>query len=47
MQVRCLEEIRDRFDLPLLQFTIAREEITGLENLRAAAAHLGAEYINA
>ncbi len=37
MQMRYLREIRDRFNLPVLQFPMMQEEIKGLGLLKKAA----------
>ncbi len=40
MQLRYLQEIKDRFNLPVLQFPLMQEEIKGLSRLKTAAASL-------
>lgn len=40
MQLKYLEEIRERFNLPVLQLPLLQEEIKGLNRLKAAAASL-------
>jgi arsenite-transporting ATPase len=40
MQLKYLQEIKDRFNLPVLQFPLMQEEIKGLNLLKAAAANL-------
>jgi arsenite/tail-anchored protein-transporting ATPase len=40
MQLKYLQEIKDEFNLPVLQFSLMREEIKGLSRLKAAAANL-------
>lgn len=40
MQMKYLEEIKDRFNLPVLQFSLMQEEIKGLDRLKAATASL-------
>ena len=40
MQMKYLRDIRERFDLPVLQFPMMQEEISGLERLKQAAAFI-------
>lgn len=40
MQLKYLEEIKVRFNLPMLQFPLMQEEIKGLSRLKAAAESL-------
>ena len=40
MQIRYLKEIRDRFNLPMLQFPMLQEEIKGLGQLKQALINL-------
>lgn len=40
MQVKYLLEMKDRFNLPVLQFPLMQEEINGLNRLKAASASL-------
>jgi arsenite/tail-anchored protein-transporting ATPase len=40
MQMKYLQEIKERFGLPMLQFPLMQEEIKGLNRLKAAAAIL-------
>ncbi len=40
MQMKYLEEIKERFGLPVLQFPLMQEEIKGLTRLKTAAANL-------
>lgn len=40
MQIRYLKEIRDRFNLPMLQFSMLQEEIKGLGQLKHAIVNL-------
>jgi len=40
MQLRYLKEIKERFNLPVLQFPLMQEEIKGLESLKTASAVL-------
>jgi len=40
MQLRYLQEIKDRFNLPVLQFPLMQEEIKGLHRMNIAATNL-------
>ena len=40
MQLKYLQEIKDRFNLPVLQFPLMQEEIKGLNRLNVAASNL-------
>jgi arsenite-transporting ATPase len=40
MQIKYLQEIKERFGLPMLQFPLMQVEIKGLNRLEAAAAIL-------
>jgi len=40
MQIKYLQEIKDRFNLPVLQFPLMQEEIKGLNRLKTAALNL-------
>ncbi|MFZ2198061.1 MAG: TRC40/GET3/ArsA family transport-energizing ATPase, partial [Thermodesulfovibrionales bacterium] len=40
MQLKYLQEIKDKFNLPVLQFSLMQEEIKGLNRLKAATTNL-------